>query len=49
MEKAGCFTLIIFLISRDCKCSVALLLGAVVWSAVFDCGIFESHLLAFCS
>ena len=33
-ERAGCFTLIVFLMSCDCKCSVALPRGAVGWSAV---------------
>ena len=38
-DRAGCFTLIVFLMSCGCKCSVALPLGAVGWSAVCDCGI----------
>ena len=35
----GCFTLIIFLMSCDCYCSVAHPRGAMGWSAVCDCGI----------
>ena len=31
-ERAGCSNLIVFLISRDCKCSVALPHGAMGWS-----------------
>ena len=38
-ERAGCFTLFVFLVSCDCYCSVALPHGAVDWSAVSDCGI----------
>ena len=38
-ERAGCFTLTIFLMSCDSRCSVALPDGAVGWSAVCDCGI----------
>ena len=26
--------------SCECKCSVSLLQGALIWSAVYDCGIF---------
>ena len=37
--RACCFTLIVFLLSYDFKCSVALSHGAVGWSAIFDCGI----------
>ena len=37
-ERAACVTLIVFLVSCDCKCSVSLLHGAVGWSAVCDCG-----------
>ena len=35
-ERAGCFALIVFLMSSDCYCSVALPHGAV---GVCDCGI----------
>ena len=38
-ERAGCFTLFVFLVSCECYCSVALPHGAVGWSAVCDCGI----------
>ena len=44
-EKAGCFALIINLMSCDCKCSLALHLGAVFWSAVCECGISCSYAL----
>ena len=36
---ASCFTLIVFLMSCDCKFPVALPLCAMGWSAVCDCGI----------
>ena len=35
-ERAGCFTLTVFLISCDSQCSVAIPPGAVDWSAVCD-------------
>ena len=35
-----CFTLIVFLMSCESKCSVSLIQGALIWSAVYDCGIF---------
>ena len=35
-ERAGCFTLVVFLVSCDCKCSVAPSRGAMGWSAVCD-------------
>ena len=38
-ERAGCFTLIVFLMSCDCQCSMTLPLCAVGRSAVCDCGI----------
>ena len=38
-ERAGCFTLIIFLVSCDCYCFVALSHGAMGWSVVCDCSI----------
>ena len=38
-EKAGCFTLSVFLVSCDSKCSVALPHGVMGYSAVCDCGI----------
>ena len=31
-EKTGCLTLIVFLMSCDCMCSVALAHGVVGWS-----------------
>ena len=42
-ERTGCFTLIVFLITIDYKCSVALLHGAMGSSAVCDCGISWSY------
>ena len=38
-ERAGCFTLIVFHVSCDCLCTVALPRGVVGWSAARDCGI----------
>ena len=38
-ERAVCFNFIVLRMSRYCKCSVARPEGAVVWSAVSDCGI----------
>ena len=46
-ERAGCFTLIVFLMSCDCLCSLTLPHGAVGWSAVCECGISLSYLLHF--
>ena len=45
--RVGCFTLIVFLRSCGCLCSVALPHGTICWSAVCDCGISYSYLLAF--
>ena len=39
-DRAGCFTLFVFLVSCDCNGSVDILHDAVGWSAVCDCGIF---------
>ena len=44
-ERAASFTLIVFLIARDCYCSIAFPRGAVDWSAVHDCGISSSDSL----
>ena len=44
-ERAASFTLIVFLITRDCYCSIAFPHGAVGWSAVHDCGISWSDSL----
>ena len=41
-ERAGCFTLIFFLISCANECSVALPHNAVGWSAVYENG-FPDH------
>ena len=38
-ERAGCFTLIVFLMSCDCWYSVVLLPNAVGWYAVSNCAI----------
>ena len=38
-ERAGCFTLTVLLVSWDIQYSVALPVGALGWSAVYDCGI----------
>ena len=38
-ERAGCFAFIVFWMYYYCKCPVALLYGAVGWSAVCDGGI----------
>ena len=35
-KKAGCFSIIVFLLSCDCLCSVSFLCGAIGWSAVCD-------------
>ena len=46
-RRVGCFTLIAFLISCGCKCSVALPHCTMGWFAVRDCGVSYSYLLAF--
>ena len=38
-ERASCFTLVVFLMSYDGWCSVALPCGAMGLSVVCDCGI----------
>ena len=38
-KRAVCFALIVFLMSCDSLCSVALSHGVMGWSAVCDCGI----------
>ena len=42
-NRAGCFVLVVFLMSCGCWCSVALPHDAVCWSAVCDCGIAWSY------
>ena len=42
-ERAASFTLIVFLITRDCYCSIDF--PHVGWSAVYDCGISWSDSL----
>ena len=44
-ERAGCFALIIILMTCDCKCSLALHLGVMGWSAWCECGISCSYAL----
>ena len=44
-ERADWFTLIVFLMSCDCLCSVALPRGDIKLSAVCDCGISWSYSL----
>ena len=49
-ERAGCFTLIVILMSGGCYCSLPLPHVTGGWSAVCDCGILtyvfiESNLL----
>ena len=39
-ERADCFAFIVFWVSFNCKCSVALPHGAVGCSSVCDCGTF---------
>ena len=38
-ERAGHFTVVVFLMSFDCKCSKTFLRGAMGWSTVSDCDI----------
>ena len=45
--RVGCFASLVFLVSREC--CVALPLGAMRLSAVWDCGISDhTHLLFLC-
>ena len=39
-RRAGCFNLIVYLLSYGCECFVSIPRGAVGWSAVFDWGIY---------
>ena len=48
-ERAGCFTLIVSLMSCGCLCSLSLPHGAVGWSAVCACGISWPYSLIFCN
>ena len=43
-KRAGYFTLIVFLMTCGCLCSVSFPNGAMGWSVVCDCGIFWSNL-----
>ena len=45
--RPSCFALIVFLMSIDCNCSVAIPHGATGWSAVCECGIFQIILTYF--
>ena len=47
-ERAGCFTLIVFLMSCDCWYSVFLLPNAVGWYAVSNCAISWSYSFTYC-
>ena len=47
MGRAACFALIVFLVSCDSQCSVALPHSVVGWSAVCDCGISSAYSFAF--
>ena len=47
-DSAGCFTLIVFSMSRGCLCSVPLPYSVVSWSAVFCCGSSWSYSLTVC-
>ena len=38
--RAGCFNLIVYLLSYGCKCFVSVPRGNVGWSAVSDWGIY---------
>ena len=44
-ERAGCFTLIVFLMSCDIKCSIALPHSAMGWSEFCDCSISWTYFL----
>ena len=48
-ERAGCFTLIVVLMSCQCWCSVVLPHCAMGWSAVCDLGISFSYSLTILS
>ena len=44
-KRVGCFTIIVFLMSCSCKCSVSLPCGAVGRPTVCDCVISWSYSL----
>ena len=44
-ERAASFTLIVFLITRECYCAIAFSHCALGWSAVHDCGMSWSDSL----
>ena len=44
-QRAGSFTLIVFLLSCGCLCYVSIPHGAVGWPAVSECGISWSYSL----
>ena len=47
-ERAGCFTLTVFLMSCDSQCHVALPCGAVGWPAVCDFGYWLFPIILTC-
>ena len=48
-NTSGFFTLIVFLLSCDCYCSVHILRGTEDWSAVYDCKMPRPNSLSFYS
>ena len=46
-ETVGGFTLIVFLMYYDCKCSMTTLQGVVGWAAVCECGNAQSYSVTF--
>ena len=46
-ERAGCLTLIVFIVLCGSYCYVSLPYGAVDWSMVCDCCIFWPHSIIF--
>ena len=46
-ERAGCFTLIVILVSCGYQCSRSLPHGAMQRSSVCNCGVFGSYSLSF--
>ena len=46
-QRADCFALTVYLMSYDSRCSVALPLSTLGWSAIFHCGISLSYPFAF--
>ena len=46
-KRAVCFTLIVFMVSCDCLCSVSLTSSALDWAEVSVCGISWAHSLVY--